>query len=226
MKIKILIIEDDEVIAVSLKNALSQWGYEVYTMINFDNIVDYFKTVSPQLVLLDINLPTHNGYYWCQEIRKISTIPIIFISSKTENIDIIMAMQYGADEFITKPIDLGVTIAKVQAMLRRTYDYLLDNKVLTFKQVCLDVNKSFLSYHQKTIELTKIELQIMEELFLAQGSIVKKEKIMDRCWQGDDYIDINTLAVNINRLRKKLKSINLCEFIKTKKGIGYYLLGE
>lgn len=220
---KIMIVEDDEIIKSSLKTELEKWGYEVYCLENLDNVVAEFQSEKPQLVLLDIVLPFFNGYYWCQEIRKISKVPIIFISSKNENMDIVMAMQFGGDDYITKPINLDVTIAKIQAMLRRSYNFINDIDYLSFGKIQLILSETKVDFSGMNVDLTKTEMMILESLFKEQGAVVSREKIMDRCWQGDSFIDDNTLAVNVTRLRKKLSSIGLDGLVMTKKGYGYYL---
>lgn len=220
---KIMIVEDDEIIKSSLKSELEKWGYEVYCLENLDNVVAEFQSEKPQLVLLDIVLPFFNGYYWCQEIRKISKVPIIFISSKNENMDIVMAMQFGGDDYITKPINLDVTIAKIQAMLRRSYNFVNDIDYLSFGKIQLILSEAKVDFSGMNVDLTKTEMMILESLFKEQGGVVSREKIMDRCWQGDNFIDDNTLAVNVTRLRKKLSSIGLDGLVMTKKGYGYYL---
>ncbi|MDY5480225.1 MAG: response regulator transcription factor [Peptostreptococcus porci] len=220
---KIMIVEDDEIIKSSLKTELEKWGYEVYCLENLDNVVAEFQAEKPQLVLLDIVLPFFNGYYWCQEIRKISKVPIIFISSKNENMDIVMAMQFGGDDYITKPINLDVTIAKIQAMLRRSYNFINDIDYLSFGKIQLILSETKVDFSGMNVDLTKTEMMILESLFKEQGGVVSREKIMDRCWQGDSFIDDNTLAVNVTRLRKKLSSIGLDGLVMTKKGYGYYL---
>lgn len=220
---KIMIVEDDEIIKSSLKTELEKWGYEVYCLENLDNVVAEFQSEKPQLVLLDIVLPFFNGYYWCQEIRKISKVPIIFISSKNENMDIVMAMQFGGDDYITKPINLDVTIAKIQAMLRRSYNFVNDIDYLSFGKIQLILSEAKVDFSGMNVDLTKTEMMILESLFKEQGGVVSREKIMDRCWQGDNFIDDNTLAVNVTRLRKKLSSIGLDGLVMTKKGYGYYL---
>lgn len=220
---KIMIVEDDEIIKSSLKTELEKWGYEVYCLENLDNVVAEFQSEKPQLVLLDIVLPFFNGYYWCQEIRKISKVPIIFISSKNENMDIVMAMQFGGDDYITKPINLDVTIAKIQAMLRRSYNFVNDIDYLSFGKIQLILSEAKVDFSGMNVDLTKTEMMILESLFKEQGGVVSREKIMDRCWQGDSFIDDNTLAVNVTRLRKKLSSIGLDGLVMTKKGYGYYL---
>lgn len=218
---KILIIEDDMTIAKTLKNHLSQWEYEVEYITDFKNIIHFFTDFNPQLVLLDISLPLFNGYHWCQEIRKISKIPIIFISSQEDSMNIIMAMNMGADDFITKPFDLQVLTAKIQAMLRRSYSFVNNTTIMTYNEVILNCGNATLSFHDVDIELTKNEFKILQSLLEKPGEIISREQIMMALWQSDQFIDDNTLTVNVTRLRKKLEGIGLEDFIVTKKGIGY-----
>lgn len=225
-QIKILIVEDDEIIANVMKRELEKWNYQVILIDDFNNVMNLFRAEKPQLVLLDIVLPYFNGYYWCQEIRKESKVPIVFISSKGENMDIVMGVQTGGDDYITKPIDMFVMVAKIQAILRRSYDFVTEIKILNYNQVSLDLGESRVLFEEQNMELTRTELQIMESLFRAKGQIVSREKIMEKCWSGDHYIDDNTLAVNVTRLRKKLDAIGLDNFIITKKGQGYTLNGK
>lgn len=223
---KIFIVEDDINIFENLSRELVSWGYEVYGVNNFNEITQEVVSVNPHLVLMDVILPYNNGYYWCSEIRKHSNVPIVFLSSKSENMDIVMAMQFGGDDYITKPFDMSVLLAKVKAILRRTYDFsgIADN--LNFKNVILHLDRIELSYNDEIVELTKTELVILETLFRANGKVALREVIMEKCWNGDDYIDDNTLSVNITRLRKKLSNIGLENFICTKKKVGYYLSDE
>ncbi|MEG0474818.1 MAG: response regulator transcription factor [Carnobacterium sp.] len=221
--LKIMIVEDDLTIAHVLRDELQRWQYEAVVVTDFNTIIEEFTAEAPQLVLMDIQLPYFNGYYWCQEIRKFSQVPIIFISSRNENMDIVMAIQMGADDFISKPFDLTVAVAKVQALLRRTYDFNDAENFLTHHQAILKLGESKLQYQEQEIELTRNELKIMELLFLSKGEYVSREDIMVKLWEDESFIDDNTLAVNIARLRKKLTAIGLKEFILTKKGWGYGL---
>lgn len=220
---KIFIIEDDIDLSDILGKELNNWGYITYNVDNFNNILEEFRKINPDLVLMDINLPYFNGYYWTQKIRLESSIPIIFISSRNDNMDIIQAMQYGADDYITKPIDVSVTRAKIQAVLRRSYDYTIKNDKISFSSLSLNLSSAKLVGENFEINLTRTELMILEFLFMSKGEISKRESLMDHCWQNDNFIDDNTLAVNISRLRKKLQSVGYEDLIQTKKGIGYYL---
>lgn len=225
---KIMIVEDDEIIASSIKKHLEKWNYDVRVVNDFENVLEDFRNYEPLLILLDISLPYYNGYYWCQEIRKESEVPIIFISSTSENMNIVMAMNMGADDFINKPFDLMVLTAKLQAILRRTYSFNKTQNVLNYRSLTLDLLKGVISYHEDSIELTKTELKIMQILFEHAGQIVSRDTIMEALWQSEAFVDDNTLSVNINRLRKKLDafSLSLPQLIHTKKGIGYQLYYE
>lgn len=223
---KIMIVEDDEIIASSIKKHLEKWNYDVFVVNDFENVLEDFRHYEPLLVLLDISLPYYNGYYWCQEIRKESEVPIIFISSSNENMNIVMAMNMGADDFINKPFDLTVLTAKLQAILRRTYSFNKTQNVLNYQSLTLDLLKGVISYHEDSIELTKTELKIMQILFEHAGQIVSRDTIMEALWQSEAFVDDNTLSVNINRLRKKLDAFSLPLLIHTKKGIGYQLYYE
>lgn len=218
---KIMIVEDDRTIATILAKELEKWNYDVVLTTDFQNILETFLEETPQLVLLDIQLPAFNGYYWCQEIRKVSQVPIIFISSRTENMDIVMAIQMGGDDYISKPFDLAVATAKIQALLRRTYDFSESENYLHVGAVILKPGESKLIYEEAELELTRNEMKMLELLFQNKGNFVAREEIMVLLWEDESFIDDNTLAVTIARLRKKLKQINLDQFIVTKKGMGY-----
>ena len=220
---KILIVEDDETIAGGLKNHLEKWNYQAECMTDFKDVMGKFVEFEPQLVLLDIVLPFFNGFHWCQEIRKISKVPIIFLSSANDNMNIVMAMNMGGDDFIAKPFDLGVLTAKVQAMLRRTYDFTGQSAVLEHKGAMLNLTEAALFYEQEKIELTKNEFKILQVLMENKQKVVSRDTLMVKLWESDSFVDENTLSVNVNRLRKKLESVGLCDFIVTRKGIGYQI---
>lgn len=220
---KIMIVEDDEVISSTLKRHLEKWNFEVYVVEDFEHVMEVFLDYQPTLVLLDISLPFYNGYHWCQEMRKVSEIPIIFISSTNENMNIVMAMNMGADDFINKPFDLNVIMAKIQAMIRRTYSFSKQFHILTYKELILNLLEATVSYHDQVIELTKNELKIMQMLFEKAETYVSRDELMIELWQSDQFVDDNTLSVNMNRLRKKLDDFGLDSLIQTKKGIGYKL---
>lgn len=220
---KIMIVEDDEVISSTLKRHLEKWNFEVYVVEDFEHVMEVFLDYQPTLVLLDISLPFYNGYHWCQEMRKVSEIPIIFISSTNVNMNIVMAMNMGADDFINKPFDLNVITAKIQAMIRRTYSFSKQFHILTYKELILNLLEATVSYHDQVIELTKNELKIMQMLFEKAETYVSRDELMIELWQSDQFVDDNTLSVNMNRLRKKLDDFGLDSLIQTKKGIGYKL---
>lgn len=218
---KILIVEDDMVIAKSMKNILYEWNYETKFIVDFKDVIAQFVQFDPHLVLLDISLPFFNGYHWCSEIRKISSVPIIFISSMSENMNVIMAVNMGGDDFIAKPFDLNILVAKVQALLRRTYSFGGKMDVIEHKGVVLNLSSAILEYKNNKIELTKNEFKILQILFENIGKTISRDDIMTRLWESDSYIDDNTLTVNVTRLRKRLADAGICDFVKTKKGIGY-----
>lgn len=220
---KIMIVEDDITISSMIKEHLEKWNYEVFDSKNFNNIIEDFIHYSPNLVLLDIYLPLYNGYHWCEKIRQISQIPIIFISSANENMNIIMAMNMGGDDFITKPFDLNVLISKIQAILRRTYSFSKEFHILSYQDVYLNLLDATVSYRDQIINLTKNELKILQLLFERPQTIISRDELMNHLWQNNQFVDDNTLSVNMNRLRKKLEEIGLKSFIVTKKGLGYIL---
>lgn len=216
-------VEDDEIIARSIREHLQAWNYDVCCVEDFSNVVAEFVRFDPQLVLMDITLPFFNGYHWCNEIRKISKVPVIFLSSAADNMNIVMAVNMGADDFIPKPFDLEVLTVKIQAMLRRSYDFAGTGSMLEHKGAILNLNETTLTYQEQKIELTKNEFRILEILMENKEKVVSRETLMTRLWESDNYVDENTLSVNVNRLRKKLEALGLEEFILTKKGIGYRL---
>lgn len=220
---KILIVEDDMTIAKTLANHLEKWSYTVQYVTDFEDVMKAFTTFDPQLVLMDIMLPFYNGYHWCTEIRKISKVPVIFLSSMSDNMNIVMAINMGGDEFIEKPFDLNVITAKIQALLRRTYAFQGTVNVMEHKGVMLNLNDATMTYKEQKLSLTKNDYKILQILLENAGRIVAREEIMTRLWESDEFIDDNTLTVNVTRLRKKLEEIGLEDYILTKKGIGYYI---
>lgn len=220
---KILIVEDDMVIANVLKQHLQKWNYEVKTVSDFKNVMECFVEFDPHMVLMDISLPFFNGYHWCTEIRKRSQIPVIFLSAASDNMNIVMAISMGGDDFIAKPFDLTVVTAKIQAWMRRTYTFQNQIHVLERHGVVLNIGSAELSYQNKKIELTKNDFKIMQILMEYAPNVVPREEIMKRLWESDEFIDDNTLTVNITRLRKKLEENGIDDFIRTRKGIGYYI---
>lgn len=218
---KILIVEDDAIIANSIKNHIETWGCTAKCTDNFQNVLEDFVSFEPHLVLLDILLPFFNGHYWCNEIRRVSKVPIVFLSSVSDNMNIVMAMNMGGDDFITKPFDLDVLTAKIQAILRRTYDFSGQSHLIQHKGAILNTNDASLTYNSEKVDLTKNEYKILQILMENKGKVVSRDSIMTKLWETDDFIDENTLTVNVTRLRRKLEKSGLCDFIKTKKGIGY-----
>ena len=223
---KIMIVEDDEVIALAIQKHLETWNYEVEVVDDFEHVLEKYVQIQPELILLDISLPFYNGYHWCEQIRKVSSVPIIFISSANENMNIVMAISMGADDFITKPFDFHVLTAKIQALLRRTYSFSKSMQVLTYKDLVLNILDATISYHHQTIELTKNELKILQVLFEKSEVFVSRDDLMMALWQSNEFIDDNTLSVNMNRLRKKLDDFHIEHLIQTKKGLGYKLAYE
>ena len=218
---RILIVEDDRGIAESIREQANMWGFTAKCAAKFSNIMEEFAAFDPQLVLLDISLPFYNGYHWCAEIRKVSKVPVIFISSASDNMNIVMAMNMGADDFSAKPFDLNVLIAKIQALLRRTYDFGNTVPVLEHRGAILNTGDNTLTYREEKISLTKNEYRILLALMENKGKVVSRERLMERLWETDCFVDDNTLTVNINRLRKKLDGAGLEDFIVTKFGRGY-----
>ena len=220
---RILIVEDDEGIAQGVEKQISGWGFEVRCVVDFRNVLGEFSAFDPQLVLLDIGLPFYNGYHWCSEIRKISNVPIIFLSSASDNMNIVMAMNMGGDDFITKPYDSNVLIAKIQALLRRTYDFSAAPAVMRHRGATLNMDDATLSFEGEKIDLTKNEYRILQALLEKKGKVVSRDSLMQKLWESDEFVDENTLTVNVTRLRKKLSAAGLEDFITTKVGMGYLI---
>lgn len=218
---KIMVVEDDLSIAKTICEHLNNWGYDMTYVTEFRNVTDQVIRLEPHLVLLDIVLPFYNGLHWCSEIRKISKVPVMFISSASDNMNIVMAMSMGGDDFIAKPFDLHVLTAKVGALLRRTYSFHGQVHVLEHNGVVLNLNDASLTYRNRKIELTKNDYRIVQLLMENAGRVVSRDEIMQRLWESDQFIDDNTLTVNITRLRKKLAEAGLEQWIVTRKGIGY-----
>lgn len=223
---RIFLVEDDPVIASVLEKQLVAWDYSVNTAKDFRNILEEFQSFQPHLVLLDIGLPYRNGYHWCTQIRTISKVPILFLSSAADNLNMIMAIHVGGDDFICKPFDLNVLLAKIQAILRRTYNFDTAVPIYQHAGAMLDLASSTLQTHDRRVELTKNECRILQTLLEQTGRIVSREVLMERLWATDSYVDENTLTVNIARLRRKLEQAGLPGFIKTKKGQGYLVESE
>lgn len=220
---RIMIIEDDLPMANAMKKQMESWGNEAMCVRDFQNIIPMFVEYDPHMVLLDIMLPFYNGYYWCSQIRNISNVPIIFISSASDNMNIVMAMNMGGDDFISKPVDLSVMTAKIQAVLRRAYDMAGKIPVLEHKGAVLNLNDASLTYNGQHVELTKNDFRILQTLLENKGKVVSRDTLMTKLWQVDSYVEENTLTVNVTRLRKKLDNIGLTDFITTKVGSGYII---
>jgi len=212
-----MIVEDDEIISNSIAGYLNKWQYTTHEVSNFQNVITEFVEEKPDIVLMDINLPYFDGYYFCEEIRKISKVPIIFISSASDDMNIVMAMNIGADDFIEKPFKLVVLKAKIEALLRRVYNFNSSNSLIVYKEVIFDINKDEIKYKDNIATLTKNESKILTILLENREKIVSREDIIAALWQSDNFIDENTLSVNVNRLRSKLKDIGIADFIITKK---------
>lgn len=218
---RILVVEDDQVIANTIKKSIAKWGYEVQCVTDFQKVLSQFIEFDPQLVLLDISLPFYNGFHWCSEIRKISKVPIMFLSSASDNLNIVMAMNMGGDDFITKPFDLSVLAAKIRALLRRTYDFAGQTNLLEHKGAILNISDATVTYQGQKVELTRNEHKILQLFMENKGQVFTRETIMTHLWETDSYVDDNNLTVNITRLRRKLESIGLADFILTRKSMGY-----
>lgn len=218
---RIFLVEDDPAISGVLERQLTAWNYQVGLVQDFQDVLGDFRTFQPHLVLLDISLPYRNGYHWCEEIRKISKVPILFLSSASDNLNLIMAVNLGGDDFLAKPFDLHVLLAKVQALLRRAYDFGAPEPTLEHRGAVLDPAAATLSYEGQRLSLTKNECRILQALLEQKGKIVGRDALMQRLWETDSYVDENALTVNVARLRRKLEGAGLEDFITTKKGMGY-----
>lgn len=221
-KMNILIVEDDEALALELKNFLIRWGYHVEKASHFQYIVDDYLIYRPQLILMDINLPFYDGYYWCEQIRRISDVPMIFISSRNDDKDQIMAMAQGGDDYVEKPFHLELLKAKIEALLRRAYQYKAKNKIMC-GSFCFDMNHAILTYKDQDIELTRSEKRILTKLFEEKGHIVSRNDLMMILWNTDEFVSDGTLSTMMSRLRSKIKERSGLILIQTKKGIGYYI---
>ena len=220
---RIYIVEDDRGIAEGIASCLRNWGMEGRTASDFRNIMAGIGEYEPHLILMDITLPYMGGYHWCREIRKTSSVPIIFISSAADNMNIIMAIDMGADDFIAKPFDQSVLISKVSALLRRTYDFNQAAFTLQAGGAVLNTNNNTLTYNGETVELARNEYRILLTLMQNKGKVVSREKLMEALWETDCYVDDNTLTVNVGRLRKTLESVGLKNLVRTRFGVGYIL---
>ena len=222
---RIFLVEDDAVIAGAVKRHLESWGYTVRCAQAFDCVLQEFAAFDPQLVLLDISLPFFNGYHWCQEIRKVSKVPILFLTSAGDSVNTVMAMQLGGDDLLAKPFDLQVLSAKVQAMLRRAYDFGPSTHLLSCGRAVLNVSDGTLTVDGQRLELTRNEFRILQMLLERKGQTVSREALMTRLWESDSFVDENTLTVNVGRLRRKLEAAGLPDLIRTRKGEGYLAEG-
>ncbi|MEL5897327.1 response regulator transcription factor [Clostridium sporogenes] len=220
---KIVIIEDDEVIREELQNFLIKYGYEVKAPIDLNNIIKYVENENANLILLDINLPLYDGYYICREIRKTLDVPIIIVTSRDSDIDELMSINLGADDFITKPYNTEILLARITNILKRTYGNLKTNNILNYRDFNLNLSNATVIYKDKSLELTKNEVKILSYLINNKGNIVKRDLLMEYLWKSDYFVDDSTLTVNINRLRKKLQEIGIENPIETRRGLGYIM---
>ena len=220
---KVMIIEDDLNAAQSISNFLEAWGFQCIYLENFQEVTEEFVKYKPEIVLLDITLPRYNGYYWCEEIRKISKVPIIFISSTSDNLNMILAMNMGGDDFVIKPFDLNFLLAKINSLLRRTYDFLGVMNLIACGDVVLDLDNAKLQYKGNIMELSRNDFIILKELMTHKGKNVSRDELMQALWSDNTFVDDNTLTVNITRVRNKLSKIGLEDFIITRKGMGYQI---
>ncbi|WP_261133352.1 response regulator transcription factor [Bacillus sp. Marseille-Q3570] len=221
---KIMIVEDEPTVRRLLSESIRKWNFEVVMLDKFNHVLDDYLNEQPHIILLDINLPTYDGFYWCNRIREVSKVPIIFISSRHTPMDMVMAMNMGGDDFIQKPFDFDVLMAKINALLRRSYSYLeTEPNVIEHDGVVLNLNDWDVHYAERTAELTKTEFTILKQLMQHKGTVVTRTKIMRNLWKDESFVDNNTLTVNITRLRKKLADLGKDDFIMTKKGEGYII---
>lgn len=220
---KIFIVEDDTSIREELTTFLQRYGYEVEVAIDFTKIVEDIQKAQPSLILLDINLPVFDGYYICREVRRTSEVPIIIVTSRDSDMDELMSMNLGADDFITKPYNTEILLARIGAILKRSYGKIEAVDILEYKGLQLNLSNGTVSYRGKSLELTKNELKILAQLIKNQGKIISREELMEVLWQSELFIDDNTLSVNVTRLRKKLEDLGISEAIETRRGLGYIL---
>ncbi|AIQ48088.1 transcriptional regulator [Paenibacillus sp. FSL R7-0273] len=220
---RIMIIEDDVKIRQIVADTLRKWKYEVSEVTAYEQILEEFNRVQPHLVLLDVNLPMYDGFYWCQQIRSVSKVPVIFLSSRTQNMDVIMAINMGADDYIQKPFDLSVLVAKISAMLRRNYTYQDENLQLSHRQLIFNLSSSSIQYGNQTAELSRNDFILLQTLMRSTGKIVSRDELMQVLWNDEQFVDDNTLTVNVNRLRRKIALLGLEDFIATRKGMGYII---
>ncbi|KJU72192.1 response regulator transcription factor [Clostridium baratii] len=219
----ITIIEDSDTIREELKKLLSKYGYNINTPTNFENIIEEVHSSKPDLILLDINLPYFDGYHICREIRKTSKVPIIIVTSRNSDMDELMSMNLGADDFVTKPYNTQILLVRIEALLRRTYGREEQSNKLTYKNFELDLSKGILVSGDKKLEITKNEIKILSYLIEHKGEIVSREDLMEHLWNSDYYVDDNTLSVNVTRIRKKLQELGIENVIETRRGLGYIM---
>lgn len=220
---KLMIIEDSNVIRDELKSLLTKYGYEVLAPEEFENIIEYINNNQPNLILLDINLPVFDGFYICREIRKVSNVPIIIVTSRDSEVDELMSMNLGADDFVTKPYNTQILLARINSILKRAYGKIDNMDIITYKELKLDLSKGTIEANGQVLDLSKNELKILSYLIKNKGKIISREKLMNYMWNSDVFVDDNTLSVNVNRLRKKIEEIGLKDYIETKRGLGYIM---
>jgi DNA-binding response OmpR family regulator len=221
---RIMMIEDDEKIRRIVADTLKKWQYDVVEVNQFDQVLTEFEQTNPHLVLLDINLPVFDGYYWCQQIRLVSKVPIIFLSSRNQNMDIIMAINMGGDDFIQKPFDLDILVAKISALIRRKYTYQEDENIMfNHRGLKLNVTNSTIGFNGQSTELSRNEFILLQLMMRNVGKILSREDLMQALWNEEQFVDDNTLTVNVNRMRRKIASLGLEDFIVTRKGMGYVI---
>ena len=223
---KIFIVEDDDVIAKTIGNYLNRWAFTVELVQKFDQVDAEIRAAAPDLVIMDISLPYFNGFHWLSELRKHSKVPVIFLTSSGDDMNLVMAMNLGADDFLAKPIELPVLLAKIQGMLRRTYQYQQTDTNLNHGEFALVPTDNQLRSPTQVIDLTPTETKLLSLLFGADGEVVTREAMIEKLWEGDEFIDRNALAVNMNRLRKKVAPVGLNQLIETVKGKGYRLANK
>ena len=220
-----MLVEDDLDLARELSKVLEKWGLNLFKIEEFDNILGEFINIRPQLVIMDVNLPFYDGFYWCKKIREISKAPILFLSSRDSNMDLVMGINNGGDDYITKPFSTEVLISKISALLRRTYDYSNNSESLIYyNNLILDIERCVFIYENDVVELTKNEMKILSILLKNKGKVVSRNKMMMSLWSNDEFVNDNTLTVNVNRLRKKFEELGAKGYLKTKRGQGYILI--
>ncbi|EJQ39477.1 hypothetical protein IEC_01065 [Bacillus toyonensis] len=220
---KIILIEDDEIIREELQNFFIKYGYEVKAPTDFNHIIKYIESENADLILLDINLPVFDGYYICREIRKTSDVPIFMVTSRDSDVDELISMNLGADDFITKPYNTEILLARVTNILRRTSGDFKMNHILIYRNFNLNLSNATVTYQDKSVELTKNEVKILSCLINNRGNIVRRDSLIETLWKSDYFVDDSTLTVNINRLRKKLEEIGIENPIATRRSLGYIM---